>query len=879
MKNLAGLIKYGDTVNGVIYAGLKPGLKVYLEYSNEVWGGTGNTTTYNNAAAQQEVAAGGSVLNADGSTDQSAWAQRYYLERSMQIVNDLRSVFGPDPSYATVRPVLAWGEGNTYFYNTYLPWFETTLGAPSTYFYGMGNANYGSVTDRSSVDNLIASLYASIASEAATTAQYSAIATYYGMKNVAYEGGPQTSTDNASQGQVALAAARDPRMEDLEVKFYQAWYAAGGDLAMVFDGPYGTYSPNHQWALSEVAQASNPAASAKYRGMVDLSTAATTPLAAGTAVSATGVTALPINADSFGTSFTSPWAGLFNTWLINVPTAGNYTLNLQTNSNYYDGQFAVSTSDTNTAGPVTVSKAAGTYALATLALHAGLNTIAIKTTLAGVNVAGLSLAPKVGTTVSATPGDPSFEALGLGVGYNGFAYDPTGTPWAFAGLAGVSANGSGFTSGNPAAPLGTQVAFLQNGGTISQVMAGWPAGTYTIGFSAAQRGNYGASAQSVRVLVDGSPVGTFAPAGASYQAFTTASFAVSGGSHTITFQGLNTVGDNTAFIDGVTVKPAAATTAVVPGDPSFEALGLGVGYNGFAYDPTGTPWAFAGLAGVSANGSGFTSGNPAAPLGTQVAFLQNGGTISQVMAGWPAGTYTIGFSAAQRGNYGASAQSIRVLVDGSPVGTFAPAGASYQAFTTASFAVSGGSHTITFQGLNTVGDNTAFIDGVTVKPAAAVVAATLGDSGFEALALGTTLGYNGFTYDPTGTPWAFAGRSGVSANGSGFTSGNPAAPQGGQVAFLQDDGAVSQAFTSATAGTYAVSLKAAQRANLGVNQSFRVLIDGVVMSTFANLSTTYSALTTATFALSAGSHTITIQGLVTAGDATAFIDDVNLIAQ
>jgi hypothetical protein len=47
-------------------------------------------------------------------------------------------------------------------------------------------------------------------------------------------------------------------------------------------------------------------------------------------------------------------------------------------------------------------------------------------------------------------------------------------------------------------------------------------------------------------------VGTFAPAGTGYAAFTTAAFAVGAGSHTITFQGLDSAGgDNTAFVDDV----------------------------------------------------------------------------------------------------------------------------------------------------------------------------------------------------------------------------------------------------------------------------------------------------------------------------------------
>ena len=70
-------------------------------------------------------------------------------------------------------------------------------------------------------------------------------------------------------------------------------------------------------------------------------------------------------------------------------------------------------------------------------------------------------------------------------------------------------------------------------------------------FSAAQRANFQASRQDFRVLVDGVVVGTFTPSGTSYSNLT-AAFTVAAGSHTITFQGLDSAGgDNTAFIDNV----------------------------------------------------------------------------------------------------------------------------------------------------------------------------------------------------------------------------------------------------------------------------------------------------------------------------------------
>src|SRR5262249_51783797 len=143
--------------------------------------------------------------------------------------------------------------------------------------------------------------------------------------------------------------------------------------------------------------------------------------------------------------------------------------------------------------------------------------------------------------------------------FGAFAYAPAGSAWAFSGAAGLAGNGSGFTAGNPNAPEGTQVAFLQTTGSFSQSLA-LAAGTYQLSFQAAQRGNSQASRQDFRVLVDGQAVGTFTPASTAY-ATLSATFTVAAGAHTITFQGLDSAGgDNTAFIDTVqlTQQPSAA---------------------------------------------------------------------------------------------------------------------------------------------------------------------------------------------------------------------------------------------------------------------------------------------------------------------------------
>jgi fibronectin type 3 domain-containing protein len=206
----------------------------------------------------------------------------------------------------------------------------------------------------------------------------------------------------------------------------------------------------------------------------------------------------------------------------------------------------------------------------------------------------------------------------------------------------------------------------------------------------------------------------------------TDSFALAAGSHTVQFKGIDTAGgDNTAFIDNVQFAVPPATV----GDFGFEAVSVGTGTAAYAYNPSGSAWTFAPASGsngsgVAGNGSAFTSLNPNAPQGTQVAFLQGTATITQTLT-VAGGTYALEFAAAQRSTYNHGGQNFQIYIDSSLAGAFTPAGTDYRNLDTNAFAIISGSHTIRFVGLDSVGgDNTAFIDDVrlTAVPAVAIPA-------------------------------------------------------------------------------------------------------------------------------------------------------------
>ena len=263
------------------------------------------------------------------------------------------------------------------------------------------------------------------------------------------------------------------------------------------------------------------------------------------------------------------------------------------------------------------------------------------------------LAASIGVFLTPPAANEGFEAPVVGPGK--FQYRPAGCAWSFVGDAGISGNGSGFTAGNPPAPEGAQVAFLQKDGSFSQAVAGWAAGSYRLTFYAAQRGNNGTSRQDFQVLVDGAVVGTFTPSGTSYQIYTTAAFSRR---RRVAHHRLPGAQHRRRRQHRLHRRRRRAGQSAPPvGDAGFEQVAVGAGQ--FQYNPTGSPWAFAGDAGIAANGSGFTAGNPPAPEGTQVAFLQKAGSFSQAVAGWAAGSYRLTFYAAQRGNNGTSRQDFQ----------------------------------------------------------------------------------------------------------------------------------------------------------------------------------------------------------------------------
>jgi hypothetical protein len=154
---LADLIKNGGTVGGVTYPGLNPNLRVYLEFSNEVWNTLGSfqQSTQNKNAAIDEVNAGGSPLNYDSNTSSTIWARRRVAKRIKEISDVFRGVLGSGAMMTRIRPVYEWqydnqnatAEDGLEFLNNYYNNADGTQHVadptpPNYYLYGGGDAVY-----------------------------------------------------------------------------------------------------------------------------------------------------------------------------------------------------------------------------------------------------------------------------------------------------------------------------------------------------------------------------------------------------------------------------------------------------------------------------------------------------------------------------------------------------------------------------------------------------------------------------------------------------------------------------------------------------------------------------------------------------------------
>jgi hypothetical protein len=225
-----------------VYPPLDPSLRIYVEYANEIWNSAGG---FNCFGAIQDIVGslptGHPLLTP---SESSIWFKmwRYPAYRTAIISDLFRSVYGDASMMSRVRPLVMTQQGNAQMtLQQALTWLDAyaKVQVPSrlvsSYLYGAGGSGYYGVnsepTDKADVNAFFAPGNYPATQNVKGMGVDSIWAANYGLKRIAYEGGP--SLDNFPDVN-ARALNADSRMQDMVVKTHDAWSTQGGDLLVYY---------------------------------------------------------------------------------------------------------------------------------------------------------------------------------------------------------------------------------------------------------------------------------------------------------------------------------------------------------------------------------------------------------------------------------------------------------------------------------------------------------------------------------------------------------------------------------------------------------------------------------------------------------------------
>lgn len=224
------------------YPPLEPGRRVYIEYANEIWNSTGYFFSFGVIKDIVQTLPASHPVNFPAEENFYYRMWRYPAWRMTVISDIFRNVYGSASMMNRVRPLLMTQQGNGQAtLSTALEWLDdfcrraTPQRTADHYLYGAGGSGYYNPTlvpaDYGNADIFFAEgSYPSV--ENVRGMGLDAVwAMNYGLKRIAYEGGP--SLDNYTDEQAANIN-NDVRMIDMIEKTHDAWSGVGGDLLVYY---------------------------------------------------------------------------------------------------------------------------------------------------------------------------------------------------------------------------------------------------------------------------------------------------------------------------------------------------------------------------------------------------------------------------------------------------------------------------------------------------------------------------------------------------------------------------------------------------------------------------------------------------------------------
>jgi hypothetical protein len=273
---------------------LSPGRAVYVEYSNELWNSQFPQSAANREAAVAEAVAGDTTLTKDERCTREQfkassgecnpyWAGYFRVgKRTARMAQIFSGVFGPGALNSRVRFVYATQFADRSIAEQVLKNIATYRGKPSTLLYGVAAAPYFYLDDtlarspHPDAEAIEASLGRSLESDVLpflapgvtqgerfmkgkaylggdwTRPSLKALADFYGIRSMAYEGGPDLRQSEAGLP-AKFAANLSERMGEHMKRFLQQWYGCGNGLYVHFTLT-SNYGRHGYWGLTNDAR-------------------------------------------------------------------------------------------------------------------------------------------------------------------------------------------------------------------------------------------------------------------------------------------------------------------------------------------------------------------------------------------------------------------------------------------------------------------------------------------------------------------------------------------------------------------------------------------------------------------------------------------------
>ncbi len=257
---------------------LQPGLKIYLEYSNEVWNPLFQQQEWN---FQQAFAERDSLMLPGEifSSVKSKLPARRVARRTVEIGRIFADVFGESSLMHDLFPVLSWWFTKPGDYRDQLQFVKDKLGKqPSELLYGIAVAPYfnsNRAEPTAQPEKILDALAEDSAGQVRARQTIIDLAEEFGVKALCYEGGPDSGANSVSTPEENVAnrirAHRNPRIGDLiYTDMKDHWFDLGGDLFMFFTLS-SAYSRWGMWGLTEDIRRTDTPKFQAIRRLVELS--------------------------------------------------------------------------------------------------------------------------------------------------------------------------------------------------------------------------------------------------------------------------------------------------------------------------------------------------------------------------------------------------------------------------------------------------------------------------------------------------------------------------------------------------------------------------------------------------------------------------------